>query len=273
MVYSPSSTVTWLECPLKWHLSHKWEQKVIGKPALSRIVGQALAQGIALYLTKTGDPLEVVPVVATQALEGMLARGHRLDEREEPFARNLGQVCEKGMGKFIAANPLPPAWEIVEVETPLLEYGPCIPDLLVRINGGLCVLDWKVKRTLDTRYLQATLDDYRDSWQFSHYRWAVEEVKGEPVVQSITGLVILDPFKVILDHSVPDPEIDQMWLTGAQRVWAQMELEESRQAHPWTAATHRTRYGRCDFWDACFTHRLHDELISMDYVRRERGTR
>src|SRR3990167_9003258 len=65
--FSPSATETWLECPLKRHLSHGhlshggWTPRKIGKREMGAILGGAFAQGVNAWKStelagQTADP-------------------------------------------------------------------------------------------------------------------------------------------------------------------------------------------------------------------------
>lgn len=275
-VYSPSSSANWTRCPIKNLLEHQWEPKVIMRPALARMLGLAIGVGVSTHYTNRKyqqgiDPIQAAVGSAKAQLQDAATRGLVIHPDFAGDGVGLPIRVEGGIKKYIEKDPIPASWEIVDIERDLgEEYGHARIDLGIRLpHGELTVWDLKVKRTLEAKYHQRTLDEYRHSWQMKHYRWAYGEVMGERVMQAGIILVVLEPtFRVLLDQTTLDDEVVGTWLKRARRVWEDMEAEEKGERTPWEAADHWDRYGQCPWYRACMEHRLVPALMEMDYVRR-----
>jgi len=200
----------------------------------------------------------------------MRAKGHVVYDTEEGYAETLADLAGKGVEKYIANDPVPPSWRIVMVEKPL---GPekCRPDVVVETpQGQVVVVDLKTKRSLEPRYQQSTLEDYRESWQMRHYAWRVADAIGRDVSQYAITIAVLEPrFRVIWDVTILDSELKATWLAGAQAAWNMMARQKAGEP-PWMAASHRDRYGMCEFYKACIDYRWEEALMAQDYVRRRK---
>ncbi len=272
-VYSPSQTTSWLRCPLKRALEQQgWRQNHISKRDIGAILGQAFGAGVEHhYKRECGivSPSQLAMAATQSGINNLIRLGCSWLPGDDTQATTLPALAAKAVDKYIAHDPLPPTWTILDIQRTLPDHGNCRIDLGVRSHTGqLGVLDFKFKRNLKAEYRTRELEDYRESWQFKHYAWAYGEAMGEPVQFYGVILTCLEPrFEVIFDPVPVDPEMLTRWLTGARRVWAQMEKEDAGEAEPWEAASHRDQYGRCEFFNACFLHRLHPHLMETEYVR------
>jgi hypothetical protein len=253
---------------------------MLGKPALARLLGQSVAKGLQSHYTsrQTGCKPVVEPWSEAErkykdGLAKLLEKGHTVYENELETASLMPQIAYNATRKVIAEDPIPTDWDIVLVEEDLGEaYGHARPDLVIHTGSGeLAIVDWKVKRSHEMKYQDKSLTEYRESGQFSHYRWAVGEVIGHPVTLTYTHLIVCEPrFRQILDPCQHDTELDQMWLAGRKRIWAQMEKEVMGEADPWMAENHRDQFGMCEMYGACFECKLDEELMLANYVKEKK---
>jgi hypothetical protein len=254
------------------HLEDAWEGRVIAKPGLARILGSAVGAGIGRhYATREGGP-EAARNATLYALQGAKDRGLLIHPNYVVDAAGLGDVAAKGVEKYIANDPIPPSWIVEDIERDLGEaYGRARIDLGVILpSGERMPLDIKTKRTLDARYRDRTLAEFRQSWQMMHYAWAYGAVTQQSIMQFGIILVVLEPrINITLDLTTIDQETLDTWLEGAKRVWAQIENEEEGE-RPWMAAEHWDRYGQCPMYEVCFDYRYNETLIEREYVRREK---
>ena len=267
MVHSPTSTERYLTCPLLWKLSKEWAPRALDKAALSRIVGSGVGVGVAHYYQSNRAARHSAPDAGRAWVSAEMARllgaGHTLSPEMGEDAQKLPEVVQKGIEKYIAQDPMPAEWIIQDIEG-VLPSGSRTDWVAVKPNGEKVVCDLKTKRTLDDRYIQSTLDEFRESWQQRHYLWEYSEDHQERVREYAIVLVRLSPFKIIVDPVSVDDESLEFWYQGAKGVWGLMDQE-----YLWMAASHRTRYGRCPMWRACLEYRLDEGLMAQEYIRKE----
>lgn len=276
-VYSPSQTVSWLRCPVKWMLERQgWRTRTITRRDIGAVLGTAFGAGVEeFYKTAhTQDPRGATPTVvaevtATEEIDKLGRAGCVWLPGDEINTTTLPKIAAKAVGKYTTKDPLPTTWTILDIQRSLPDHGYARPDLIVRSHTGqLGVIDLKFKRTLAAQYRQRTIEEYRHSWQMNHYAWAVGEVYGEPVGFYVTILTLLEPrFEPIFDPVPVDPEALAFWLAGARGAWHQMELMERGETQPWIANDHSDRYGRCEFYGACFSCKLDEGLMQEEYTK------
>ena len=202
--FSPSSTESWLACPMKRRLrADGWRSRKLGKKELSGVLGTAFAAGMAAYHTAraaelpnpptraSGLPMhaDIAAHVAIQSVRQDLfkaAAGGAIpgNEMDTALMRSLVKRAETSVRKYIAADPIPPSWTVLDVERILPEWGNCRIDLGLDTPQGLVVLDYKHKITSDARYLAKDIDRWRLSEQRFHYSNAYGDFIGRPVAGS-----------------------------------------------------------------------------------------
>ena len=245
---------------------------MMGKPDRAAILGSGIHSGIFSYygtkhleIQAKGTPEEVAKATVDaeikerQSLQGWLPG-------EEPTATPI--LAAKAVAKYIAKDPLPKGYVVHHIEATLPDSGSCRIDLGVESPYGQPeVWDLKTKQTLDNRYLNKTLDQFRYSWQMYHYVHFYGQFLGRPVHQFVIVLVVCDPFHIHVDPVPVDAELQHKWLNDAKSVWAIMEKMEKGELEAWQAPDHYTTFGRCPYWDACINSRLHEDLMEGNYVK------
>lgn len=274
--YSPSSTETWTQCPLKRHLrSTGWQPRRMGKRELGGILGTAFAQGVGAYnaTRQTGatpDPALCVAVAvqsARQELRTLLERGHTIGDHDRAQAEAIEPRVQRAITRYIAADPIPPAWTVLDVERILPAWGNCRIDLGLDTPQGPVVLDYKCKLQLDQKWLGKEVERYRLSEQRFHYSAAYGDYLGRPVVAFYICLVILEPsFRTHLLPFVNAPDELAMWLQARETTWRLMEMEERGEIGVGISGKHMDEFGPCEFTGACFGSRLDPQLMSNDYI-------
>lgn len=96
-MYSPSQTQVWLNDPLAWYLQYKegWRTRVLDKPALSRIIGAAVADGAAVWY-RTGDSVGAVNTAhkaVGDELASLRGLGHTVAPAVQDFADRAPQLA------------------------------------------------------------------------------------------------------------------------------------------------------------------------------------
>src|SRR3990167_8979209 len=218
--YSPSATETWLECPLKRHLSHAgWTPRKIGKREMGAILGGAFAQGVNAWKStelagQTADP-EVCAEIAAGSAQAHCAdlerAGAIIQEWDRAQYQAITRRASEGVRRIIAQDPIPPTWNLLDVERVIPEWGGCRIDLGLESPLGVIVWDWKCKLSLDAKWLPKEVEKYRLSEQRWHYSCAYRDFLKRPVYAFYIGLVILEPFRVHVPPYVNDPVDLVMW--------------------------------------------------------------
>ncbi len=286
LIFSPSSTATWLRCPMLRALRRQgWVPRTAKKKDVSAIIGQAFAAGVGTYnnLRKAheeggGDVTTLDKARAAAAsvgiAKGVMHQHFREIERlglvipatEDSYFNDAPRYIETAVNKYCLNDPLPSTWRIVDVEREFSEHGPCRPDLIVRDNFGLAVVDYKSKVTLLEKYRAKTEQEYLNHDQMHHYAWAGEEVYSEPIQRYHIALAVITPtFRCNLVSQEINPETLKLWLQGRRKVWKRM-AEDDADGQPALAADHSDKFGQCDYYAACFRYRLDPELMKRDYI-------
>lgn len=279
IAFSPSTTESWLRCPRANQLRHEgWESRRLGKPAFARILGSGFARGIAVYnaARKEGLSPDVQSCVglAQQAITGDLkaldAAGFETPDWELAVRNNLLSRVEKAITRYAVEDCLPATWKIRDVELVLPRGGNCRIDLGCESDLGPVVVDYKVKVTLDARYV----DKERRKWELSeqrfHYIHFYGEHLGREVAQFTIICIVLDPWKIHKWDFVANAEEQTQWLKSREATWHLIDKERRYELPVQMAATHESQYGPCDFQRACFDYHLDPSLMAIDYVK---GTR
>jgi hypothetical protein len=296
MIYSPSQTALWLDCRMKRALSrHGWRLKVAGKRDLAAILGTAVAAGLATYncskfgclcepgvgefvprcehcRVRAGDFENIINTSrqsALEALNDLHSDGRHVAEYDVAQRDALTERAARVVARYIAADPIPPEWPILAVETPCDESG-ARPDLVVDDGRGPAPIDYKVKLALKREYEAREIARWRDSWQLYHY---ASRVCRPGAYHYYICLIVCEPFRVeLLPFEIAD-ETMAWWRESAARYWRDMAQDAALEVMgdlPPMAAKHADEFGECEFRRACFDHRLDKARMAQDYVRVER---
>ena len=212
--FSPSSTVTFGQCPLRWHLSQQgWTQGVLAKRDLAAWIGQAVAVGMEkfhLSQLRDGEPLPaeewLTPSDAARSglmdlelrMRNAYAAGRVLPpelevEQEAAFGR-----VDAAIQALVAKQPLRPTWTTVGAELCLTDWGNARIDLLVDTHDGLMVVDYKVKVSATAYQLSQAQQDYQHSNQLYHYVAALRDAGFQVDFTAICMCVIEPKPKILL---------------------------------------------------------------------------
>jgi hypothetical protein len=80
-------------------------------------------------------------------------------------------------------------------------------------------------------------------------------------------LVYASPFKVFTYPFTVNLALQKRWVSSAQQAWADISAIEKGDRQPRMAAVHRTPYGQCEMYKACFEQDLNPDLMQWDYVK------
>jgi len=293
-VYSPSSTATWMRCPMLRALGQEgWIPKYAAKKDYAATLGQGFAAGVAIYNNirmeherggaklPPRDDTSRESLAATCGESAVRVMDERLKEMEqiglvmddtEGYIDKLATRCRKAVRQYVMTDPVPDTWRIVDAEK---DFGPSFgnsrADLIVEDSLGLAVVDYKTKLTLKAEYRQKTINEYANSHQMLHYGWAGRETYGRPINNYYIGLAVFEPRWAFDLVPYPiHPETLETWLKATQRAWMDMEAEEVGDKVPWMSANHSDNFGQCPMYKACFVHHYDPTLMKQDYLHVER---
>lgn len=279
IIYSPSRTEAYDFCSLKGATVYRdgWMLKEADNGTVGRIVGAAFAEGT--YRIHAG--------VSTGVSEAQ----HLFDRQVDHYTRygvsfsqdlvHTREVLGKSLVKYAAQNPFA-LWQIKGAEVALKDYGNCRLDVLgIDPEGYWAIADVKYKRQLKLDYLNKTINEYKDSWQFQHYPWAYNDYlehavhedsslgssSWSPAVRMYLVLVIAEPFRVLSYPFFTKDKLQVRWLRSAQQKWLDLHAIETGEKEPTMSTVHRDMYGDCPLKRACLEMDLDPQLMQHEYVR------
>lgn len=228
---SPTSTTDWQRCPLYYSLKREWAPRG-GTWTPNKLLGTAIGDGLSALYRGESEPEQVIRRVITE--------GYVLND-EYPID-SLIRLAGRGYERA-ASDRLHETGTVLMVDEPLPSRAR--PDLVLRVPGqGICVIDTKVSLKGGFRYVT----EYTYSHQLYHYAWEVSEVLGESVRWCKIHLINLTPLDTMLHPVEIRLGTLSLWLAGAQRVWEEMASQTPPTAR-FTGCV--TKFGRCEFLDAC----------------------
>lgn len=283
MIYSPSKTEAYDFCSMKGKLQYRdhWEPKEAGNGTVGKIVGAAFARGSQDI--HTGTSPGVIPAVTLfdRTVAHYIKHG-------VSFSMDLSTVKDqlvKALTKYEKEHPFK-EWQIVATELELVDYGRCRLDILgVDPNHLWSIVDIKYKRSLNIDYLNKTVNEFRDSWQFQHYPWAYNDWVKQGYSTWLTGsstgrlyelqlaqqmclcLVIANPFKIYYYPFQVNLQYQKIWIDSARQKWADITAIESGERKPTVAAIHRSAYGDCEMKKFCLEYGMSEDLAIFEYTK------
>ena len=131
-------------------------------------------------------------------------------------------------------------------------------------------MDTKVRFKLDAHFRQKALSEFDVDWQLLHYAWEVGEVLGEPVKVVGPHLITLTPKVSGVYHPVMvNPFTLSEWHRQAEKLWLDMyRVAEGYDLPTANLFSCTTKFGRCEFWDACHVLDRDEEKMGTVYQRK-----
>lgn len=268
MRYSPSSTLTFAQCPLKWTLGQAgWTTQTIDKKTIAAMIGSAISVGMEKFhlsqIDSEGDALPAdewcppshAAALALAEMENVMERATDAGrivppELEAEYAAAPGRV-KTAVEYLVSKQPLSPRWETVGAEFVLEKWGNARIDLLVDSPDGLVVVDYKSSITATAYQLAQKAEGYRYSNQLYHYVAALRDLGHQVDFTAIAQVVIEPRPKLHLWHY----EVDEGYLERLRkswaRLWMQMDFVKEHSLVPEMALEHKTQYGLCEFAPLC----------------------
>ncbi len=270
MIFSPSSTQSWTECPVKWKLQRDgWKPRYLGYPALAAMRGVAFHAGAAaLHEGKAvGDAILMGSVSISNDLALMKHLGQRWADGT-PGLEPDDSLVRSALVKYASwfTSEWPAQWKIEDVELSMPEHGNTRIDLGVAMPNNISVIDLKFKAKLEAKYVASTLAEYNYDPKMLHHCWAYSSVKGLPVSTYWVLLVIAEPqFRVEMKEFVIQQSWLEQWHTSVEIKWGMMEGYHDRAYLP--EGPHFTKFGPCEFLEACAEMGRDYTLMERAYVK------
>lgn len=280
MIYSPSKTEAYDFCSMKGILQYRdhWEPKEAGNGTVGKIVGAAFARGSQDVHRGLGPGVDPSTALFDRTVAHYIKHG-------VSFSMDLSAVKEqliKALTKYHKENPFT-KWQVIATELELKDYGRCRLDILgIDPSGIWSIVDIKYKRSLNIDYLNKTVNEFRDSWQFNHYPWAYNEwvssnacngFKAMPVPvynqaqQMCLCLVVANPFKIYYYPFQVNTQYQKIWIDSARQKWADITAIEKGERKPTVAAIHRSAYGDCEMKKFCLEYGMSEDLAIFEYTK------
>lgn len=273
MIFSPSRTEAYDFCSMRGVIAYKegWTPREADNSLIGRLVGGAFAKGTEQIHNEINTSLAISNGLQywDRSVEHYVKYGVSFPD----LTKTRAQLAT-ALGKYAEQTPFK-QWQCKGVELPLVEYGNCRLDYLgIDPEGYWAIADLKYKRQLKLDYLNKTINDYRDSWQFQHYPWAyndyIDKLKPEGlerIQRMYLVLVIADPFKILTYPFFIKDKLQIRWLQSAQQKWADIDALQKGDRQPTLATSHRDPFGDCPFKRACLEMDLDPALMQFDYTR------
>ena len=268
MIYSPSQTRSYLECPTKRMLSQEgWTSRVVDIRSWVAWIGQGVHAGLAhKYGWKSEDAKAVVSAgyTAFQAEYDHAIKSGRIIPNTF-FVSEAKAHIERCLEYAMKNDLLPAGFEVERTEQGLGDYN-CILDVVGKRNGKPTFIDWKVKNKCKPDYIDQELEQYRSDWKEArHYPWALSQVTGQRVEEYTVVIFILQPFKVVSRTYHVNWKVVERWAAGClgpkltgelDGLWNAMTYEE-----PWQSNMCMGGQWPCEYLDACWTYDLDREKM------------
>jgi hypothetical protein len=275
-VYSPSQTDVFLHCPIRWWLRYKgkYQPYYYAHKELAGSVGTAFSTYMEYRFSH--DPVRASEEAYANLAKNMaqLQASRICAGMAEQYEASVNSRLQSFIDAF-EADPgiIPPTWQLFDAERSFPDHGNCRVDTMFRTaQGALGVMDYKTRGRLNANWVESTKREFRTSNQLMHYAWAASEVYGEPVRRVAILLFAYEPqpVKAYMWHWPVDPQEVENWAAGRKSTWRVMQAMEDGKLTPWPASEHKTKFGPCEYYGACYTHKLNTEQMAHEFVQIQR---
>ena len=282
MVYSPSQTRSFLECPTKRMLQQEgWQSRVVDLGSWVAWIGQGVHAGLASCGGGRNPHLDSEQIGQECFAEYLLhaVQGGRIIPNTF-YPGEAKAHIERCLHYAMTHDILPTGFEVELVEQSLGVYN-CILDVVGKRNGKPTFIDWKVKWKCKPEYIDQELEKYRYDWKEArHYPWALSQVTGQRVEEYSVIMFILQPqFKVVQRTYQVNWPVVERWEAGCEGklgLWGLMtgkveststwadDLEEfgtDSDVEVWQSNACYSNHFPCEYLDACWTYNLDREKM------------
>ena len=263
MVYSPSQTRSFLECPTKRMLQHEgWQSRVVDLRSWVAWIGHGVHAGLASCgggRNPHPDSEQIGQECFAEYLLHAVQGGRIIPNTFYPGEAKAH--IERCLHYAMTHDILPAGFEVERVEQSLgPDSGNCILDVVGKRNGKPTFIDWKVKWRCKPEYIDQELEKYRYDWKEArHYPWALSQVTGQQVVEYTVVMFILQPFKVVQRTYQVNWPVVERWVAGCHSmggVWDVM-----KECETWQSNACYSNHFPCEYLDACWTYNLDREKM------------
>lgn len=281
-VFSPSATEAWSRCPWKWWLEREgWRDSRLEKKNVAALMGDAFTLALSHYNRVVRDRgweaarakeqhphyIDAALALFDQSVQHALDNGQSF--ADEALLAEAPVVLRTTLPKFIADDPTPTTYEVVAIEEPRPEHGWSRCDVVyLRPDGTIEVVDYKLKKALDARYVAETLEEYQEGAQRWHYTWA------ENAARVSFYVAVSAPFRVLHVPCDRDEARLAQWLESQRPKWTLMQRQLDGEMPLWEADQHKDKWGWCPFKEPCLVHgRDRGRMAASGFVQIKRGRR
>ena len=270
MIYSPSQTKSYLECPTKRMLNQEgWTERIVGIRDWTAWTGQGVHAGLAQLF----NPINVLPGKTYSA--GSIKAGQDEFRRQFHHAVSHGRIIpnmfyegealahiDRCLSYVAEHDILPAGFEVERTEQTLGDYN-CILDVVGKKNGKPTFIDWKVKNKCKLDYLDQELEKYRYDWKEArHYPWALSEVTGQRVEEYTVVIFVLGPqFRVVKRTYPVNWKVVERWHGGLVENGLHAALWSVMESGVWQSNACMGGQWPCEYLDACWTYDLDREKM------------
>lgn len=268
--FSPTQTDAFSFCPRFWGFYRAGlKPKAIGYPEMAAMTGTAVAAGLEVFYLGVfyKEQLDVQAsawVTLERLRQAALANGQRYVSASEQDKWDAMEANVALLLKTHAkADPFKD-YTVVEVEQTGDDHDR--PDLIVRDDIGLLVVDFKCKLTLKAEWVKKEHAKWRRSWQLHHYA----------IRRGISRFAVC----LIAPHTrqgchVEITQVDEsyakLWQQDAAQLWAEMDFAKGLPLDLLRGNTsHSNEYGECAYWSEACSYGLDPVMLKNNLVQVER---
>ena len=273
MIYSPSQTKSYLECPTKRMLQQEgWQSRVVDLRSWVAWIGHGVHAGLASCgggRNPHPDSEQIGQECFAEYLLHAVQGGRIIPNTFYPGEAKAH--IERCLHYAMTHDILPAGFEVERVEQSLgPDSGNCILDVVGKRNGKPTFIDWKVKWKCKLEYVDQELEKYRYDWKEArHYPWALSQVTGQQVVEYTVVMFILQPFKVVSRTYQVNWKMVERWVECVKGLYEVMEGKiqcgrDYAAIAPWQTSMCFPPIGLpCEYLDACWAYNLDREKMRV----------
>ena len=253
----------------------KLKPKAIGYPEIAAMTGSAAAVGLELFYTGrriNKDTLAEQPACSvgartylTHARDAALANGQRYvaaseQDKWDAMADNVALLLKT----HAKCDPFKD-YTVVAVEQTGDDHDR--PDLIVRDDIGLLVVDFKCKLTLKAEWIPKEQAKWRRAWQLHHY--AIRRGISRFAVCLIAPHTRQGCHYEIVQV---DERYAKLWQQDAAQLWAEMDFSMGLPIDQLRGNTsHASEYGECQYWAEACSHGMDPAMLANNLVKVEKA--
>lgn len=270
-VYSPSQTALFLECQMAWAM--RYQRKVESKVYDHREIAGAVGTAFSVYQEYLPGGAKTAAELAHENLEFQLremASKRTVVSRAVGYLESAHERLEKFVKIFNRTPVIPASWTLFDREAEFTNFGRCRIDAMYRTSVDMLgVLDYKTRGRLQANQMEKARREFATSNQLYHYAWAASLIYGEPVHFVSICIVIMEPKPKIdlWQFKIKQGTLD-VWLRGRKQTWQDIKDAYAGKRFPQMASEHENKYGRCQYYSACFDAQFDTEQIKEDWKER-----